>query len=237
MVGLEAEMGQMEEKPVVREILETPDILALWGPGGTTPFSCQHFPIGAKNEQLFPLKTRKVLKFPYTEDQTLRFLAGLQSSLPPSLNSCFTYPVIKWASIPKDGFQSVPKEKKIPGLQLWRISPSTVISPSKSGNLTNFLRPHGGSASWHLPQKCGSKYTRQFHNQAAAQAIQGQSSSQAMAVVSATTPLWSQQLLPRGFIYTHNLSKNSRLAASRLVLYPSTQDQMGHLSFSLMQKF
>lgn len=54
-----------------------------------TPLGCPHFPIGAKSEQLFPLKIRKVLKFPYIEDQALRFLAGLQLPLSPSLNSCF----------------------------------------------------------------------------------------------------------------------------------------------------
>lgn len=35
----------------------------------TTPFNCQHFSIGAKSEQLFLLKIRKALKFPYIEDQ------------------------------------------------------------------------------------------------------------------------------------------------------------------------
>lgn len=34
------------------------------GPGGTTRFSCQPFPIGAKREQLLPLKIRKALTSP-----------------------------------------------------------------------------------------------------------------------------------------------------------------------------
>lgn len=67
--GWETEMGQMEKWGMVRKMVETPDILALQGPGGTTPFNCQHFSIGAKSEQLFPLKIRKALKFPHTEDQ------------------------------------------------------------------------------------------------------------------------------------------------------------------------
>lgn len=49
------------------------------------PFGCQHFPTG----QLFPLKTRKTLKFLYTEDRALRVLGGRQLPLPASLNSCF----------------------------------------------------------------------------------------------------------------------------------------------------
>lgn len=74
------------------------------------PFGCQHFPTGAKSEQLFPLKIRKALKFPYIEDRALRFLAGQQLPLPPSLNSCF-YLISKRARIPRDDFQSAPKEQ------------------------------------------------------------------------------------------------------------------------------
>lgn len=56
-------MGQMEEKGMVRKTLETPDILGLLGSEGTNPFSCQHFPIGAKNKAI-STKIKKVLKFP-----------------------------------------------------------------------------------------------------------------------------------------------------------------------------
>lgn len=74
---------------MVRKILETGYTGSAGPRSNEPPFRCQHFPTGAKSEELFPLKIRKALKFPYIEDRALRFLAGLQLPLPPSLNSCF----------------------------------------------------------------------------------------------------------------------------------------------------
>ena len=61
---------------MVGKMLETPDILGLQGSEGSPLFSCQHFPIGAKSEQLFLQKIRKVLKFPYIEDKPEDFWQG-----------------------------------------------------------------------------------------------------------------------------------------------------------------
>lgn len=95
-------MGDTQEKGKVRKTLGTPDTLAPRGPGGTIPFSCQHFPVGAKSEQLFPQKIRKALKFSiYVGD----FLAGLHLlPLPPPLNSCFETPNEQGSQQPKRGF-------------------------------------------------------------------------------------------------------------------------------------
>lgn len=84
-------MGQMEKWGMVRKMVETPDILALQGPGGTTPFNCQHFSIGAKSEQLFPLKIRKALVSIQLKTEPRDFWLGCNclSFLPSTLASSY----------------------------------------------------------------------------------------------------------------------------------------------------
>lgn len=113
---------------------------ALWSPAGRTPFGGQHFPIDAESEELFPLKIRKVLEFPYIEGQTLRILAGPQLPPPPSLHSCLKIPN---KPMSQEAISKVSPTNKIPGLHPWGVSTGAVTSPSKIGaNLTNFLRRH-----------------------------------------------------------------------------------------------
>lgn len=104
-------MGQMEKKGMVRKTLGTPDISAPTGPGGTTPFSCQQFPIGAKSEQLLPRKIRKALKF-YTLEI---FGRATTITSPPSLNSCFKIPNEQVSQHSKRRFPQCPQRTKSRG--------------------------------------------------------------------------------------------------------------------------
>lgn len=216
MMGWEAETGDTQEKGKVRKTLGTPGTLAPSGPGGTIPFSCQHFPVGAKSERLFPRKIRKALKFSiYVGD----FLAGLHLlPLPPPLNSCFETPHKQGSQQPKRIFTTVSPKDKSP----YSVNPGIVTCPSKKQVVltTNFLRPQRAQ----LP---GS-----YHKTGAlsAQVSSGMELQLEPSKGNHLPRHWCgvghqphHQLLP-SLIHILHLSKSSRSAASRPGPYPATLD-------------